>query len=137
MLDHLCAGQQPAGVSPMENVVKEAGEEAGVPPELAARARPVGTVSYRGLDEAGRLSHDLIFAYDMELPAGFVPTANGGEVESFELWSLDRVAQVVAAPAPLFKPNCNLVVIDFLVRHGFVTPELPGYIELVSGLRSG
>jgi hypothetical protein len=36
-----------------------------------------------------------------------------------------------------FKFNCNLVVIDFLVRHGAVDVELPGYAELVAGLRRG
>src|SRR5690242_1161332 len=33
--------------------------------------------------------------------------------------------------------SCALVVIDFLVRHGLVTPEEPGYMELVSKLRVG
>ena len=36
-----------------------------------------------------------------------------------------------------FKPNINLVVIDFLVRHGHIPPESPGYLRLVSGLRQG
>lgn len=135
MLDHLCAGQQPAGISPRANVIKEAGEEAGVPPELAAAARSVGIVSYRGIDEGGCFSNDAIFCYDMELPPSFVPDAKDGEVESFELWSLERVAQAVAAPVSLFKPNCNLVIIDFLVRHGWLTPESPGYFQLTDGLR--
>ena len=60
-----------------------------------------------------------------------------GEVEAFELWQLERVAAAVAAPSALFKPNCNLVIIDFLVRHGWLTPEMPGYCELVAGLHSG
>ena len=34
-----------------------------------------------------------------------------------------------------FKLNCNLVVIDFLLRHGFIGPEEEDYLELVSGLR--
>jgi hypothetical protein len=29
------------------------------------------------------------------------------------------------------------VIIDFLIRHGYVTPEQPGYLELVARLRSG
>ena len=35
-----------------------------------------------------------------------------------------------------FKPNCNLVVLDFLVRHGVVGPDHPEYLEIVGGLRS-
>ena len=36
-----------------------------------------------------------------------------------------------------FKPNINLVVLDWLVRHGHVPPDAPGYLELVAGLRQG
>lgn len=35
-----------------------------------------------------------------------------------------------------FKPNCGLILVDFLVRHGLVTPENePDYIELCWRLR--
>ncbi len=34
-----------------------------------------------------------------------------------------------------FKTNCNLVIIDFLVRHGFIEVEDKDYIEIVQGLR--
>jgi hypothetical protein len=36
-----------------------------------------------------------------------------------------------------YKDNCNLVVIDFLVRHGFIGPETPGYLDIIRGLRPG
>ena len=35
-----------------------------------------------------------------------------------------------------FKLNCNLTIIDFLVRHGFITPEEPDYLEILAGLRA-
>ena len=136
MLDHLVAGAQPAGLSPSENVVKEAGEEAGVPEELAKTAVPVSICSYVGTDEFGQLKRDVLFNYDLQLPWDFEPKAVDGEVESFERWPLSKVADAVAFGKPAFyKPNCNLVVIDFLVRRGFLTPDAPGYVELVSGLR--
>lgn len=34
-----------------------------------------------------------------------------------------------------FKDNCNLVIIDFLLRHGHFAPENTGYLDLVAGLR--
>src|SRR3546814_9663928 len=43
-LDHLVAGGQPYGLGLMENVVKEAQEEASIPADLAARARPAGAL---------------------------------------------------------------------------------------------
>mmetsp|Transcript_36307 Transcript_36307/g.102305 ORF Transcript_36307/g.102305 Transcript_36307/m.102305 type:complete len:188 (+) Transcript_36307:1-564(+) len=136
MLDHLVAGGQPHGLSPGENVIKECFEEAGVPEGLARRARPAGAVSYEQLQEAG-LKRDVLFCYDLELPPDFVPTAVDGEVESFMLWDVERVKDAVAGTDD-FKPNCNLVILDFLVRHGFIAPESdPEYLGLVQGLRSG
>jgi hypothetical protein len=35
----------------------------------------------------------------------------------------------------IYKPNCNLVVIDFLVRHGVISCDSPRYLELVRKLR--
>ncbi len=36
-----------------------------------------------------------------------------------------------------FKFNVNLVLIDFALRHGLVTPDDPEYLQLVTGLRRG
>ena len=36
-----------------------------------------------------------------------------------------------------FKTNCNLVIVDFLVRHGYITPDQPHYLKLLRGLRQG
>jgi len=33
-----------------------------------------------------------------------------------------------------FKPNCNLVIIDLLIRHGSLRPDMAGYAELVTAL---
>ncbi len=49
---------------------------------------------------------------------------------------LQEVARLVSETTE-FKTNCNLVIIDFLVRHGLVSPEQPGYLTLVRGLRCG
>lgn len=36
-----------------------------------------------------------------------------------------------------FKPNCALVVLDFLIRNGFVSPDNePHYVDFVCGLHS-
>ena len=133
MLDNMVAGGQPAGLSLMENVVKEAGEEAGIPRALAERARPAGAVTYCLETEAG-LRPDLLYVWDLELPAGFHPHASDGEVSQFELWPADRLAETVR-DTERFKFNCNLVNIDFLVRHGVLDPEDPDYAAILAGLR--
>ena len=74
------------------------------------------------------------FCYDLELPADFVPRNTDGEIERFELWPIEQVMETVAETTK-FKFNCNLVIIDFLVRHGLIPPDDPDYLEIVRGLR--
>lgn len=131
-LDNMVAGGQPIGLGLMENLIKECGEEAAIPPEIATRARPIGAVSYT-LETPQGLKPDVLFNYDLELPADFEPRNTDGEVESFHLWPVERVAEIVRNTRE-FKFNCNLVVIDFLIRHGVLGPEDPDYLEIVRGL---
>lgn len=70
---------QPHGLSCRDNVVKECWEEAGVPEHLAAQARPTGFVSYVSFTDEG-LKPDVLFCYDLELPADFMPQPQDGEV---------------------------------------------------------
>ena len=46
---------------------------------------------------------------------------------------IEEVARIVRETDD-FKLNCNLVIIDFLVRHGYIGPENPKYLEIVQGL---
>ncbi|MBT6117118.1 MAG: DUF4743 domain-containing protein [Rhodospirillaceae bacterium] len=133
MLDNTVAGGQPIGLTLMENLIKECGEEASIPPDLAARAVPAGAVSYMAAVEEG-LKPDVQYCFDLELPAGFTPRPNDDEIEEFYLWPIEKVAETVRETAE-FKFNCNLVLIDFLIRHGLIAPDDPDYIDIVHGLR--
>ncbi len=132
-LDNMVAGGLPHGISMEENLYKECREEAGIPPELAAQARQVGILTYNAETEKG-LKPDTLFCYDLELPADFVPRCTDGEVETFYRWPAEKVLQVIRDTDD-YKLNCNLVVIDFLIRHGYLGPENEEYAALVAGLR--
>lgn len=131
-LDHLVAGGLPYAVSLRDNLVKECWEEAGIPAEIAGRAISVGAVTYVA-ESARGLKPDTLFCYDLELPPNFTPRCTDGEVEAFELWPVERVMETLEAGAS-FKLNCNLVIIDFLIRHGYISPEHEDYLFLVNGL---
>jgi 8-oxo-dGTP pyrophosphatase MutT (NUDIX family) len=132
-LDQLVAGGLPAGLSARENLRKECWEEAGIAPELASKARPVGLLSYN-LDTKKGYKYDILYCYDLYLPQGFKPRCQDGEVESFRLVPVEDVMEIVSSSDD-FKPNCNLVVVDFLLRHGFLGPEDEDYLEISSRLR--
>lgn len=132
-LDNMVAGGLPHGSALADNLVKECAEEAGLPEALARKAIPVGAISYRRVAKRG-LRRDVLYCYDLELPHDFVPRNSDGEVEEFMLLPLAEVAQIVR-DTDEFKLNCNLVVIDFLIRHGYLQPHSDEYLALVSGLR--
>jgi len=131
--DNLVAGGQPIGLSLRENLVKEAEEEAGLGRTLALQARPAGAITYRMENDDG-LKSDTLFVFDLELTPDVLPVNQDGEVSEFRLLPIAEVAAIVRDTDD-FKFNCNLVVLDFLVRHGFLDPELPEYLDIVRGLR--
>ncbi len=134
-LDNLVAGGQPVGLGLHENMVKEAHEEAAIPPAIARHIQPVGTISYVMETEAG-LKLDTMYNFDLELPADFEPVNNDGEVDEFMLMPVAEVADIVRETFD-FKFNCNLVIIDFLIRHGFLTPDgSTEYAALCTGLQA-
>lgn len=132
-LDHLVAGGQPMGIGLMDNVIKEGAEEASLSEAMARTARPVGFISYITERSEG-LRNDICFAYDIALPDSFEPRNTDGEIESFSLWPIAEVRQRMAETED-FKFNVALVNIDFLVRHGYLSPDEPDYVEIVEGLR--
>lgn len=135
-LDNMVAGGQPAGLSLMDNLVKEAAEEAGLPEDLARTAKPVGAVSYCLEDEWG-LKPDTMFCFDLAMPDGITPRNADGEVESFALMEAAEALRRVRDTDD-FKYNVNLVILDFAIRHGLLSPETePDYAEIVRGLRQG
>ena len=140
LLDNAVAGGQPVGLSLADNLVKECAEEADIPEALARTAVPVGLITYRYReprdDALEAVKPDVQYCFDLELPEGFTPQNTDGEIEDFMLWRLDQVAACVR-DTDRFKFNCSLVIIDFLIRHGYLTPESdPDYVRICRGLRA-
>jgi 8-oxo-dGTP pyrophosphatase MutT (NUDIX family) len=132
-LDNLVAGGIGYDHGLQATLIKEAAEEADVPPEIVTRALPVGAVAYRMEVENG-LRDDVLFVYDLDVPAGFTPRNTDGEIVAFTLMDAEDVVESVRLTED-FKFNVNLVIIDFALRHGLVTPDDPDYLALVTGLR--
>jgi 8-oxo-dGTP pyrophosphatase MutT (NUDIX family) len=131
-LDNLVAGGIGNGHGVVDTLVKEAEEEASLPARLSATAIPAGAVSYRMENRLG-IRDDVLFVYDLETPADFVPRCNDGEIAEFELMPSAAVLERVRDTQD-FKFNVNLVILDFAVRHGLLRPDDPEYLEIVTGL---
>lgn len=123
-LDNLVAGGQSIDLSPEQTLVKECHEEAGLPASLAAQARSASVLHYTQQD--GTLwKPDTLACFDLEVPEHVTPRPVDGEVEAFERWSVAQVVDSLAGDA-LWKPNCALVVLDCLLRHGALDDWLRG-----------
>ena len=133
-LDNMVAGGWPRGITLADNVVKECAEEANIPAELARMARPVGVMTYV-MEVNGGLRRHAMYLMDLEVPQDFQPEAVDGEVDSFELMSIDEVARRVRETSD-FKYNSAVAVIDQLIRSGRITPDEPGYVDIVRGMHS-
>jgi len=138
LLDCLAAGGVAAGEMPLEAARREAAEEAGISGALAGCIRPSGGVCYTGFDETRwALKRDVLYTFDLRCPPDFAPRCADGEVDSFECLPVSELVRLIRCHADevRFKPNVAVVFIDFLMRHGFVSSDEDGYLELLAELR--
>jgi hypothetical protein len=131
-LDNLVAGGIGNGHGLVETLLKEGEEEASLPRSLTSRAVPAGAVSYRMETELG-IRDDVLFVFDLEMPADFVPKNQDGEIVHFELTPASAVLDRVRTSDD-FKFNVNLVILDFALRHGLLRPDDPEYLDVATGL---
>jgi 8-oxo-dGTP pyrophosphatase MutT (NUDIX family) len=109
LFDNLVGGGLTSGLSVEQVLIKEAWEEAGIPTELAQRARRGGSLQIlREVPEG--VQSELIEAYDLELPEGFRPANQDGEVSEFRLVAFAEVEHLELTY------EARLVIRDFFSR---------------------
>lgn len=131
-LDNIVAGGIGNGHGVEDTLLKEGEEEASIPTGLTKRAIPVGAITYRMETELG-IRDDVLFVYDLEMPADLVPKNQDGEIVRFELMPASAVLERVRTTDD-FKFNVNLVILDFALRHGVLRPDNPEYLDVATGL---
>ncbi|KAJ4387881.1 hypothetical protein N0V93_008484 [Gnomoniopsis smithogilvyi] len=141
MLDQAVAGGVARGEGPLDCLVREAGEEAGLSPERVRNdVVATGTVSWfnvsdeRAGGEVGLMNPGVLYTYDLEVSSTEVEfQAVEGDISKFSLLGLSEV--LTALRQGEFKPSCAMVMLDFLIRHGLITAENePDYGEIISRL---
>ncbi|RZT41696.1 NUDIX hydrolase [Cupriavidus agavae] len=116
MWDNLVAGGVPAGSDPLETLVRECDEESGIPPALAARAEAHGVIDVlREIPEG--VQWERVYAYDLLLPADFVPHNRDGEVAEHRHTGPAALLDIMAARA--MTVDATLVTLDALRRRGW------------------
>lgn len=126
MLDNTVAGGLGYPYGLWETVIKECFEEAGLPEGFVkSNAKSVGVLLYMYVPTSGieRVQPEVEYIYDLEFndETTIVPHPEDGEAQDFTLMDTDEI--LTRLKNGEFKPNCGLVVIDFLIRHGYLKPS--------------
>jgi 8-oxo-dGTP pyrophosphatase MutT (NUDIX family) len=137
-LDSTVAGGVKATDTPRACIVGEALEEASLPESLIKeKLHSAGILTYVTTynspkrRETDMISPEVLYLYDLELPADVVLKPQDDEVERFYLMDVDEVKEAMARSE--FKTNSAVVMIDFFVRHGIITAENePDYVTIIS-----
>ena len=119
MFDNLIGGGVPDGQTPLQTLVREGWEEAGLlQPQL--RAAVPGRVIRLLRDIPEGLQHEWLHAYDLRLPEGVAPANQDGEVAGFRLLPMADALALAASGA--MTVDAALVTLDFALRHGLLAP---------------
>ena len=110
-----------AEAAPHDTIVREAWEEAGIPAQLASAAVPAGTVRLLRTVPEG-VQSELVFVHDLELPRGFEPHNQDGEVCGFSRVPAGDIAGLLDSGVDITL-DASLVMLSFLLRRGYIALE--------------
>lgn len=128
MLDQAVAGGVACGETPLDCIVREAGEEVGLSENMVReQAVNAGTVAWfnvsddRAGGETGLMNPGILYVYDLELGEDIILGPMEDDIEDFRLMGTDEVKDALRRGE--FKPSCAMVMLDFFIRHGLITKE--------------
>lgn len=134
-LDNTIAGGLGYPHSLWENVLKECHEEGGLAADFVKKnIKAAGAISYfcQPYGPEGHAQPEVEYIYDLAFGSETenIPLPVDGEAENFTLMTIDEI--ILRIKLGEFKPNCALVICDFLIRHGILTAtNEPNYLEIL------
>lgn len=131
-LDNAIAGGQPIKLSILENLKKEAFEEAGLKSEKLKLLKKGNTVNYIH-NNKDRLISGIIFNYHLEKCEGMVLKNIDGEVENFISLPLFDIYKILEKK--ILKPNCIIPILDFLILNNYEFLTKATIVEIKKELR--
>lgn len=137
LLDNLVGGGIAANGTVTETVIREAWEEAGITADLAAAARPQGTLALLREQPDG-IQRETVYVHDLWLPPDFIPANQDGEAVAHRLVPLPETAALLALDSgpDAVTADASLVAVDCLLRLRALDPSGAPH-EALEALRDG
>lgn len=117
LLDNLVAGGVPSGQDAWHTLLRECGEEAGIPRALAEKSRAAGVMQVCREVPDG-LHREILHVHDLALPADFRPKNADGEVSEFTSVDAETLLERIAGGE--MTVEAGLVAADFALRRGLL-----------------
>ena len=121
LLDNLIGGGVADGQTPLEALVREAWEEAGLSPAQIESAQQ-GPVLRLHRDVAEGLQLEDLHTFDVALSPGLQPVNQDGEVAGFECLPVQQALAEAAGSGRTV--DAALVTLDFALRHRLLEPAI-------------
>ncbi len=115
--DNLIGGGVPDGQSPLQALVREGWEEAGLTPAQLQGAM-AGSVLRLQSDIPEGLQHEWLYVFDLPMPPGLQPHNQDGEVAGFDCLPLHQALQLAAGDT--MTVDAALVTLDFALRRALL-----------------
>ena len=112
LYDNLIAGGQPSKISIIDNLHKEAFEEAGLTKKFMCKAQKSKTIHYMH-NEGKKFNSAIIFIYHLEKTSEMKFLNQDGEVDGFVTIDICNLHELLYAK--ILKPNCIIPILDFLI----------------------
>lgn len=126
LLDNLIGGGVPHGQTPLETVIREGWEEAGLLPAQMTSLEP-GRIVGLARDIPEGFQNERIHAWDLALPPGVVPRNQDGEVSEITRMPVAEALARVAAGEMMV--DAALVTLDFALRRGLLDAGVAPALE--------
>ena len=152
-LDATVAGGMAVGETPLTCIAREAAEEVGLDEAgVLQQAQHAGVYTWytfrrkgvfegikstaanrRLAEKVGVVYPSVSYLFEMEVPEEWKPKIDPEEVDDIALMTVEEVKAAMARGE--FKSTAAMVLMDFFVRHGILTPENePDYEEVCQRL---
>jgi 8-oxo-dGTP pyrophosphatase MutT (NUDIX family) len=124
--DNLIGGGVPDGQSPLQALVREGWEEAGLTPTQMQGAQ-TGSALRLLRDIPEGLQHEWLYVFDLPLPADARPHNQDGEVAGFDCLPLAQALQLAAGDT--MTVDAALATLDFALRRGLLPAAQRQWLE--------